>query len=183
MKIFVFDVGPGSLHNWLEERTDYHYTWNQSILWLFVLQHQAPKSGLTLSLVLFRFYLALQQTYTKNNTSSETIRVLTLSNTIPWWGANCSQHIQPTFTFVCIWVELITIITWAVAYVTNSNTFSSVFTETWVLIADGTHWKVEKRFLENYTYTARLLWLAMWYPITQLLHWYLHWSNRVALVR
>ena len=26
-------------------------------------------------------------------------------------------------------------------------------------------------------------WLAMWYPITQLLHWYLHWSNRAALVR
>ena len=23
-------------------------------------------------------------------------------------------------------------------------------------------------------YTVRLLWPAMWYPITQLLHWYLH---------
>ena len=26
-------------------------------------------------------------------------------------------------------------------------------------------------------YTARLLWPAMWYPNTQLLHWHLYWSN------
>ena len=32
-------------------------------------------------------------------------------------------------------------------------------------------------------YTPRLLRPVMWYPITQLLHWYLHWSNHAALVR
>ena len=50
----------------------------------------------------------------------------------------------------------------------------------------GQIWSVHKPF-ENpcirTIYTARLLWPAMWYPITQLLHWYLHWSNRAAIVR
>ena len=39
------------------------------------------------------------------------------------------------------------------------------------------------KVLNSDVYTARLLLLAMWYPITQLLHWYLHWSNSAALVR
>ena len=30
------------------------------------------------------------------------------------------------------------------------------------------------------TYTARLLWPTIWYPITQLLHWYLHRSSSAA---
>ena len=37
--------------------------------------------------------------------------------------------------------------------------------------------------VECMTYTARLLWPAMWNPIAQLLHWYLHLSNHAALVR
>ena len=34
----------------------------------------------------------------------------------------------------------------------------------------------------KFAYTGRLLWPAMWYPITQLLHKYLHWSNSAAFL-
>ena len=46
----------------------------------------------------------------------------------------------------------------------------------------GFQLKVTSKIPDTTIYTARLLWPAMWYPITQLLHWYLQCTLKITVL-